>query len=90
MSKITKFTPGPWRATFTPIGFSIWSEDKKVATVESSDDIPVIAAAPAMYDILTEVLEWMESMGFQHESATAIGDKIINAQALARGETTDQ
>ena len=72
--KHATFTPGPWHARGTKISIfqPFATAYQVVATVEDEKDARLIAAAPAMYEVLQELEESMElakNYGYEKEHA---------------------
>lgn len=86
-----KFTPGPWRKSFTTVDCGrgryinqIWWKSKDVAEAEAN--AALIAAAPEMYELLSEILEF-EPRGINLNFFDRINPKIESVLRKARGES---
>lgn len=79
----TKWTPGPWKISGTA---TIKQSQKgwiaSVSTVDSSANAHLIAAAPDLYEVLSDAVE----NNMQVENADWWG-KVYKALSKARGET---
>lgn len=77
--KRATFTPGPWVVKYDKKGLPFigvesdpWTYAGTVATVEQEANARLIAASPAMYEVLQELAESMElakSYGYEKEHA---------------------
>jgi hypothetical protein len=93
IEKRAGFTPGPWIVKYDKQGLPFigvetdpWTYQGTVATVEQGKDAHLIASAPAMYEVLTELLDTLEvsrGYGFDEEYEKV---REVLAKADGRGE----
>ena len=86
-----QFTPGPW--VVRPDSTIESKDGVTIASfVDNEADMPLIAAAPAMYEALRQAYAYLAEMGCDCEEGKSCGDCIVCQceTALAQAEGRDK